>query len=87
MDVVLSIKNLTKTLNDLVKAYTQVAKMVIEDREAINELYQLHAELQEERLRALGAAQPKPVVPHTRSADPSRINTEWSESDKKKMSN
>jgi hypothetical protein len=48
-DTVLAIGNLTKTLNDLVKGYTQMAKMVIEDRKAINELYEMHTELLLER--------------------------------------
>lgn len=51
-DVVLAIGNLTKSVNDLVKAYSQVAKMVVEDRQAINDLYNLHAELILERARA-----------------------------------
>jgi hypothetical protein len=63
--------------------------MVIEDREAINDLYQLHAELQDEKLRTFGnslqKAQPQQSQPVRQ--DPSRINTEWSESDKKKVSN
>jgi hypothetical protein len=54
-DTVLAIGNLTKTANDLVKGYTQLAKMVIEDRKAINELYEMHTEiLLEKELRARG---------------------------------
>lgn len=89
-DCVLAISNLTRNLNELIKAYTQLAKMVIEDREAINDLYQLHAELQDEKLRTFGNSlqktQPQQQPQQTRQ-DPSRINTEWSESDKKKVSN
>lgn len=86
-DTVLAISNLTRTLNDLVRAYTQLAKMVIEDRDAINDLYALHAELQDDRLRALGASATQKVSAPQRPSDPSRINTDWAESDKKKMSN
>lgn len=88
MDVVLAIKNLTKTLNDLVRAYTHVAKMILEDREAINDLYQLHAELHDEQLRRLGDSTASPAKPvMQRPVDQSRVNTDWAESDKKKMSN
>lgn len=48
-DTVLAIGNISKTVNDLVKGYTQLAKMVIEDRQAVNDLFALHSDMLLER--------------------------------------
>ena len=59
-DTIVAIGNLTKTANELVKGYTQLAKMVIEDRKAINDIYALQSEL----FTLLEKQQVKPAV-HT----------------------
>lgn len=58
-DAVKAIANLTKTANELVKGYTQLAKMVIEDRKAINDIYAVQTEL----FALLEGQQVKPMSP------------------------
>lgn len=90
-DVVLAIANLTKTVNDLVKAFTQLAIMINEDREAIDELYQHLYSMQDEKLEKIVAETTKASVQPQRSVtglkDPARIDTSWAENSKKKLVN
>lgn len=91
-DIVFAVSNLTRSVNDLIKGYTQLAKMVIEDRDAINDLYQHVNDLQQDRIDAMlleGSSSEAPATtsPPVRPKDPSRIDTSWSEGDKKKMVN
>lgn len=87
-DTILAVANLTKSVNELIKAYTQLAKMVIEDREAINDLYQHVDSLQQERIDAIFVKETqKAQVQQTRQNDLSAIDVSWSKGDKKKMVN
>lgn len=44
-DLILAIGNLTKSIQDLTKAYVALARLQMEDRDAITELYNLHGDL------------------------------------------
>ena len=44
-DLILAIGNLTKSIQDLTKAYVALARLQMEDRDAIAELYNLHGDL------------------------------------------
>ena len=90
-DIVVAVSNMSRSVNDLIKAYTQLAKMVIEDRDAINDLYQHVNDLQQDRLDSLmlesTSSAPSSSVSPVHTKDPSRIDTSWSQADKKKLVN
>lgn len=83
-DVVLAIANLTRSVNVLIKGYTMIAKMVIEDREAINDLYQHINDLQAERIESQLVEQQRTA---SRRDDSAQIDTSWAKGDKKKLVN
>lgn len=88
-DIAITTVSLSKSLNELIKAYTTLSKMVIEDRESINDLYQHIGDLEQERIEFIvGKASPRDAMQaKIIQKDPTRIDVSWASgnSDKKKL--